>query len=146
MKRVALYAGAAVVGGLVLYVIIKKRPGESLASGAGRAVVGAVNDVAVGGVKGIAQIFGIPDTNDTQCQRDRAAGRTYEASFSCPASEFIGHVFGSTRASESVQNDARQIDRIMERQAKSGGYLGGVYDHATGEQIGAYDEMGNRIY
>lgn len=148
MNRVALYAGAAMVGGLVLYVIAKKRPGESIAGAVGRTAAGAVGSVTVGGVKGLGDLVGIPDTNMTQCQKDVQAGRMWDASFSCPASTFVKAVFNSTTASESVQNDARQIDRIMEREERGRGdlNLGGVYDDATSYQTEQYDAMGNRIF
>jgi len=33
-------------------------------------------------------------TNQTQCQKDIAAGDKWAASFSCPASDFLGMIFG----------------------------------------------------
>lgn len=148
ISRAYLYGGAALAGGLVLYVLAKKRPGESLAGATGRAVASAVGDAGVGAVKGVGAVFGIPDTNESKCDADLAAGNTWAASFSCPASRFIGSVFNSTTIRAAELEDARQIDRILERQAmnEQRAYLPGVYDASTGEQVGAYDEMGNRIY
>lgn len=139
--KAGLYAGAALAGGLLLYTLVKKRPGESLATTAGREVVGAavdvVGDVAVGAVKGIGTVIGIPDTNTDQCSADIAAGRTWDASFSCPASRFIGSIFNSTTITAAENSDARQIDRIIERQQASIGGLSGSYD-AMGNYTGDY--------
>lgn len=139
--RAVLYAGAALAGGLLLYTLVKKKPGESLATTAGREVVGAaagaVGDASVGIVKGIGELVGIPDTNVDQCSADIAAGRTWDASFSCPASRFIGSVFGSTTINAAAASDARQIDRIIERQQASTGGLSGEYD-AMGNYTGGY--------
>lgn len=106
-----LLALAAVAGlGLVWWVT---RPGTAgkLAGGA----VAAVGDAAVGTVKGVATWFGIPDTNQSQCDKDLAAGRYWDASFSCPAGRFIGAgydaatgVFNSTTLSAAEALDARR--------------------------------------
>lgn len=89
---------------------------ESLASGAIRAVEGA----AVGTVKGIGQAVGVPDTNRTACEADIAAGRWWDASFSCPAGTFIntagGAVFGSTAL---WGNDADEVRRIEAAKARA---------------------------
>jgi hypothetical protein len=146
MKKMLLYAGAAIAGGVLLYALVKRKPNESLGEGLGRAAAGAVGDFGVGAVKGIGSFVGIPDTDETQCDRDLAAGRTWDASFSCPAGRFVTGVFNSTTARDAEINDARQIDRIIERQQAAVAGLGGVYNYETGEQVGAYDEMGNRIY
>lgn len=142
----AILIGGALIGGVMLYTIAKRKPGESLAATAGRELVGAVGDAGAGAVIGVGSFFGIPETNTTQCERDLAAGRTWDASFSCAATTFVGSLFNSTQANANAVNDARQIDRIIEREQRDRGYLGGVYDYSTGEQTGAYDEMGNRIY
>lgn len=52
-----------------------------------------VADGAVAGVVTTAgSIIGIPKTNLTQCQMDMAAGRTWDASFSCPAGTFLTYI------------------------------------------------------
>lgn len=82
---------------------------ESLAAGAIRAVEG----VAVGTVKGIGAAVGVPDTNQTKCQADMAAGRWLDASFSCPAGTFIngagGAAFGSTVIWGAESDDAKAL-------------------------------------
>ena len=108
-KLIALAALAGV--GLIWWAT---RPG--VAGKAAAAAVGAVGDAAVGTVKGIGSLVGIPDTNQSQCQRDVAAGKWWDASFSCPAGTFIGSgyqaakgaVFGSTAVSAAEAADARR--------------------------------------
>lgn len=89
------------------------RSGNAAKIGAG--AVGAVADLGAGAVKGIGAVVGIPDTSATQCQQDLAAGRYWDASFSCPAGTYLagvasaaGSVFGSTALSASEAADARR--------------------------------------
>lgn len=88
---------------------------ESAAAGAIRAAEG----VAVGTVKGIGSAVGIPDTNRTACEADVAAGRWWDASFSCPAGTFIntagGAVFGSTSLWGSDTEEMRRIEAAKAR-------------------------------
>lgn len=88
---------------------------ESLAGGAIRAVEGA----AVGTVKGIGSMVGIPDTSDQACRADLAAGRWWDASFSCPAGTYIntagGAVFGSTQLWGNDTDEARAIEAAKAR-------------------------------
>lgn len=70
--------------------------GSSLAREAGSAVGGGVLGAGVGVVEGIGQAMGIPRTDATQCEQLLAAGDYWNASFACPASDFIrGAVFGT---------------------------------------------------
>lgn len=88
---------------------------ESLAAGAIRAVEG----VAVGTVKGIGAAVGVPDTNRTACQADVAAGRWWDASFSCPAGTYIntaaGAAFGSTVIWGAESDDAKALEAARAR-------------------------------
>ncbi len=95
-----LALGALLVGaGLLVAVWAKKKPGESFATAAGTAAAGAVADAGAGVVLGIGDVVGIPRTEQTQCERDLAAGSLWDASFSCPAGTFITQgLFGSTPA------------------------------------------------
>jgi len=61
------------------------------------AVIGAAGEVAAGTVLGAGDVFGIPRTNATQCQIDRAAGNTWGASFACTAGEFTDYVIFNTK-------------------------------------------------
>lgn len=88
-------AALAVGGGLLAYAWTKRKPGESLATTAGREAVNVADEVAGGVVMGVGEVFGIPATNKDQCTLDLEAGRTWDASFSCPAGRFIKEgVFG----------------------------------------------------
>lgn len=90
-----------------------------MAESAARGLVSAVEGVAVGTVKGIGAAVGIPDTNKTTCQADIAAGRWWDASFSCPAGTYIntagGAVFGSTTLWDADSADARAIEAAKAR-------------------------------
>jgi hypothetical protein len=67
------------------------------AGGTGQQIGGAVVDLAdgvIGGaVTGAGQIIGIPATNMTECERAKAEGRTWDASFACPAADFIRYAW-----------------------------------------------------
>lgn len=61
--------------------------------GVAQSAVTALGNVAVGGVKGVAQTVGIPDTNADQCQTDLKAGKIWDASFSCTAGTYLKGLF-----------------------------------------------------
>jgi hypothetical protein len=58
-------------------------------------VVGATTDAAAGAVVGIGQAVGIPATSESECARAMREGRTWDASFACPAADFLRYVTGS---------------------------------------------------
>ena len=60
----------------------------------GGAAVDVVDGVISGAVIGIGQGVGVPPTNMTACQRAIAEGRTWDASFACPAKDFLSYAFG----------------------------------------------------
>jgi branched-subunit amino acid permease len=82
------------VAALALVVLVKKK---GAAADVGLAVGEAAANLAggvVGGVAlGIGDQIGIPRTNMTQCEKDLADGKTWDASFSCPASTWLGSLF-----------------------------------------------------
>lgn len=61
-------------------------------NGAG-AVVGAADGLIVGSVTAAGKAVGVPETNMTECERAMAEGRTWDASFACPASDFLKYVW-----------------------------------------------------
>lgn len=87
-----------IVGGIgaavALYALTRKgaaqAAGEALASTAVDTVVGA----GTGVVLGVGDAVGIQRTNMTECERAKAEGRTWDASFACPAGNFLKYVFG----------------------------------------------------
>lgn len=89
-----LAAGAAIV----VYVVLKTvKPAD-----AGRAAARAAGELAGGAVVGIGEAVGIPATDLDECERALAEGRTWDASFACPAGRFIRYVFGSSPAPEPI--------------------------------------------
>lgn len=80
-----------ILAGLVGMALVVAMPRR-----AGAAVVSTAGEVAAGTVEGVGEILGVPPTNQTQCQRDLAAGDWWEASFSCPAGDFLSAVWGAS--------------------------------------------------
>lgn len=92
VSAVYLIAGGAV--GLALVWAMTRSGGVAgLAQSIGGAAVDAVDGVVSGAVIGIGAQVGIPATSRTQCEIDKANGDTWEASFSCPATDFIRYVW-----------------------------------------------------
>lgn len=54
-----------------------------------KAATNVVTGVAAGVVKGTGEVVGIPDTDAALCRQALAAGDYWNASFYCPAKEFI---------------------------------------------------------
>jgi hypothetical protein len=85
-----LLAGGAVLAALA-YVSTKgaKGAGEQL----GGAAVDLVNGIVSGSVVSAGALVGIPATNETECEKAKREGRTWDASFACPAKDFISYVW-----------------------------------------------------
>lgn len=84
-----------VVGGIaaaVLALVLVKKNGITAAS-VGSAVGSAVIDGASGVVLGVGDAVGLPRTDLTECEKAKAEGRTWDASFVCPAGDFLKYVF-----------------------------------------------------
>lgn len=102
---------ALIVAGIGLAVIViawylKKKVGDAgaavaevVSDAAGAAWDAAAQGAKVGGdviawpVLATGDVLGIPRTNMTECERAKAEGRTWDASFACPAGDFLGYVF-----------------------------------------------------
>lgn len=99
MKAGPLELSPAAVGVLAVGAIGVLWFLRSNAAAIGTAAVGAVVDAGTGAVFGIGDAVGVPRTSQSQCDADLAAGNTWDASFSCPASRWLSEgVFGSTPA------------------------------------------------
>jgi hypothetical protein len=94
LKTELVIAGAL----LVAAVVIAKKAGAALGNpdvgldagaAVGSTMVTLTGNVASGVILGIGDAVGIPRTDMTECQRALADGRTWDASFACPASTFI---------------------------------------------------------
>ena len=83
MAMIGAGVGVLLIGAWYL----KSKAGEIV-----QAVPGVVADTAANVVIGTGAVFGIPRTNETECQRALREGRTWDASFACPAGTFLGHV------------------------------------------------------
>ena len=83
-------AGAAVAGALIW---AKSKGAAGVGAAIGSAAVDAVDGVVSGAVVGVGQAVGIPATNQTACEKAKAEGRTWDASFACPAGDFLKYVF-----------------------------------------------------
>lgn len=59
----------------------------------GAAAFNAVDGVFSGVVLSAGDAIGIPRTNMTECERAKAEGRTWDASFACPAKDFISYLW-----------------------------------------------------
>lgn len=94
--RPSYIIAAALVGGALLWRL-KNRIEQGGAVGIGEAVGGAAVDLAngviTGTVTGVGQAVGIPKTNMTECEKAKAEGRTWDASFACPAGDFISYLW-----------------------------------------------------
>jgi hypothetical protein len=84
-----LLAGAAVLGALA-YVSIKG--GFGTGQGIGNAMVDMASGVVSGTVEGVGSLVGIPKTDMNECERAKAEGRTWDASFACPAGTFLKYL------------------------------------------------------
>lgn len=97
-----MVAGAAVAA-VLLVIWVKKKGGLGAAAadagaGIGNAAVQFGGGVVSGVAIGIGDAIGVPRTDLTECERAKAEGRTLDASFACPAGDFIkygwNNIFG----------------------------------------------------
>jgi hypothetical protein len=155
MNNVAkLYAGAAVVGvGLLWW--LASRASSSGAAGVGQGIGGALvsgaNGLIEGAVTGAGAIVGIPRTDPNKCAADRAAGRWWDASYSCPASTYLGNIAPAaietigasvgiprTSASKCEQDMARGDWWDASFSCPAGTFLGGIT--GLGGSAGTYTD------
>ena len=94
--------GVAVVavGAALAWRYIKANGGvASVLGGAAEDVANAAVSVplsvAGGAVLGTGDALGIPRTDKTQCELDKEAGHWWDASFSCPAGDYIKSGWGA---------------------------------------------------
>jgi hypothetical protein len=102
----AALLGLLIVGGVVVLYVAKKG-----VAGAAAGVVTAVGDAAAGTVVGIGQTFGIPATSETACEKAKREGRTWDASFACPASNFLGYIFGAEPDATDYYDETERLLR-----------------------------------
>lgn len=92
LRPAYLIAGAAVLGALV-WAATRKGGAQGLGESLGGAAVDLADGVVTGAVTGAGQLVGIPKTDQTACMQAKAEGRTWDASFACPAADFISYLW-----------------------------------------------------
>lgn len=95
---------AAKVAGLIVAGWLAYRAWQKVQA---EGIAGAVGSTVTGAVKGVGGVFGIPDTNASECAKAKAAGDTWGASFACPAGDFLG--YGFDRAAQSLGGAVRNV-------------------------------------
>lgn len=85
----------AIAGGAVLAALLwaASRGAQSTGQAIGQGAVDLADGVVKGATEGVGSIVGIPRTNMTECERAKAEGRTWDASFACPAKDFITYLW-----------------------------------------------------
>lgn len=95
MKIAAIPTPYLIAGGAVLAALLWAA--SKGAKGTGQAIGGAAvdlaNGVVTGAVTGLGSVVGIPTTSLSECEKAKAEGRTWDASFACPAGDFLKYVF-----------------------------------------------------
>lgn len=86
-----LIAGGAVA--VALLWAMSRGGVQQTGAAIGGAAVDLVDGVLSGAVVGVSQAVGIPPTNRSQCEIDKANGDTWRASFSCPAGDFLRYLW-----------------------------------------------------
>ncbi len=98
IKAAALVAGVGLAAVLVARAITRAEESGSLSENApamqklSAGMVGAVNDLFAGLIKGIGVGVGVGDTDVTQCEIAKRAGDDWEASVRCPAKDYIAWI------------------------------------------------------
>lgn len=89
-KHLMIGGGLLLVAGLAY---LWGRGAGGVAQDASRAVVNVAGGAATGVVHGVSDVIGMPVPERAACDAAKAEGRTWDASFMCPAGEFVSYVF-----------------------------------------------------
>lgn len=89
-KAEALLVVAVVIGVVLLK---KKLENPDFVADVVAGAVDAVGNAGAGVAIGIGDVIGVPRTNETECEKAIREGRTWDASFACPAGTFIKSIF-----------------------------------------------------
>lgn len=83
-------AGGAVAAALA-YVYFKgaKGVGSTLVTGAVDLADGVISE----SIFTVGEVVGVPRTNMNKCEQAKAEGRTWDASFDCPAGDFLRYLW-----------------------------------------------------
>ncbi len=88
-----LMVGLGIGAVLVVVVPLLTRHARGVGEILGSATINAADGFIGETVNTAGELVGVPRTDVTQCQADLAAGRYWDASFSCPAGTFLKGVF-----------------------------------------------------
>lgn len=88
-----IIAGGVGVAVLALWWFTRQGNAEAVGATVGEAAVAGIVGAGTGVVLGAGEAVGIPRTNPTECERAIAEGRTWDASFACPAGTWIKSIF-----------------------------------------------------
>jgi hypothetical protein len=64
------------------------------ASTAAGSAIQTASTAAGNAIQSVGEVIGIPRTNETECQKALREGRTWDASFACPAGTWLSSTFG----------------------------------------------------
>jgi hypothetical protein len=87
-----MYLAAAGAVALALLYVAKSGAKEA-GQAVGGAAVNLVDGIVSGGVIGAGELIGLPPTNLSECERAKLEGRTWDASFACPAKDFLTYLW-----------------------------------------------------
>ena len=88
-----LIVGAVGVGAVAVWWLSRQGNAQAVGETVGSAAVNSIVGAGTGVVLGAGEAVGIPRTNQTECERAIAEGRTWDASFACPAGTWIKSLF-----------------------------------------------------
>lgn len=110
----AALLGVAAFGTYFIYALATKGF-KGVASAAAEGVVRAATDTAAGVVIGAGKAVGVPETDARLCYEAIATGRTWDASFACPAGTFIKSIFGVKPPEPTTLNglDAENFNAVV---------------------------------
>lgn len=92
----------AAIGAAVLVAVYFVRKGAmAVAEAPGQVIGGILSDVASQPVYVIADTIGIPRTDADKCAAAKRAGSGWDASFYCPAGDFLSWMFSGPNSNAS---------------------------------------------
>lgn len=93
IDTVYLIAGGVVAAALIYAATRPKGWATDTGVSAGTGAFDLADGFLGGFVTGVPALFGLPRTDMTECEKALAEGRTWDASFACPAGTFIKSFF-----------------------------------------------------
>jgi hypothetical protein len=88
-KQKMIYGGLGVVAGLVILSRF-----DGFAGNFARGAVKTAAEAAGGVVHGFSDLIGLPVPSRTECDKAKAEGDKWGASFACPATEYLRYLTG----------------------------------------------------